>query len=115
MKIAIRIEAMAALTLACAPAFAQATPSETIKTVLAKGAIFTVQGQDYEFIPKADGSYANIKGDAMGRYRVDGKALCITPDAYRTEACFELPETKTSGDKFDVTNEHDQPATVTIR
>ncbi|HEX5005770.1 MAG TPA: hypothetical protein VFV70_01580 [Hyphomonadaceae bacterium] len=115
MKITIRIEAMAALALACAPAFAQAPPSDTIKAVLAKGAIFTVQGQDYEFIPKGDGSYANFKGDAMGRYRVDGRALCITPDAYRSEACFELPETKKSGDRFDVTNEHGQPAGVTIR
>ena len=104
-----------ALLGAGAPAFAQAPPSETIKAVLAKGAIFTVQGEDYEFVPKADGGYANIKGDAMGRYRVDGKALCITPDAYRSEACFELPEMKKSGDRFDVTNEHGQPAVVTIR
>ncbi len=115
MRIAIRIEAVAAIALACAPAFAQAPPSDTLKVVLAKGAVFTVEGRDYEFVPRPDGSYANIRGTAMGRYRIDGRTLCVTPTEYGTEACFVFPEAKASGDKFEVTNEHGQPAAVTIR
>jgi hypothetical protein len=115
MKIAIRVEAVAAVMLACAPALAQAPPSDTIKVVLQKGAVFTVEGRDYEFIPNPNGSYVDSKGTAMGRYRVDGGRLCITPAEYGTEACFEMPDGKRTGDRFAVTNEHDQPATVTIR
>jgi hypothetical protein len=115
MKTGIRIEALAAVLLACAPAFAQAPPSDTLKVVLAKGAVFTVEGRNYEFVPRPDGSYADIKGAAMGKYRIDGKTLCVTPTEYGTEACFVFPEAKASGDKFDVTNEHGQPAAVTMR
>jgi hypothetical protein len=115
MKIAIRGEAAIAIVLACAPAFAQAPPSDTLKVVLAKGVVFTVEGRNYEFVPRPDGSYSDIKGAAMGKYRIDGKTLCVTPAEYGTEACFVFPEAKGSGDRFEVRNEHDQPATVTIR
>jgi hypothetical protein len=115
MRTGIRIEAFAALLLAAAPAFAQAVPNDTVKVILAKGAVFVANGQDYEFMPRPDGSYTNIAGAPIGTYRVDAAALCITPAVYRTEACFAMPEGKKSGDKFDVTNEHGQPATVTIR
>ena len=115
MKIAIRIEALAAVLLACTPAFAQAPPSDTLKVVLAKGAVFTADGRDYEFVPRPDGSYADIKGSAMGKYRIDGATLCVTPTEYGTEACFVFPEGKVSGDRFVVTNEDGDPVTATIR
>jgi hypothetical protein len=115
MRVAIRIEAVAAIVLACAPAFAQAPPSDTLKVVLEKGVVFTVEGRNYEFIPKPDGSYSDTGGAAVGKYRIDGKTLCVMPAEYGAEACFQFPEAKRSGDKFDVTNEHDQPATVVIR
>jgi hypothetical protein len=115
MKTGIRIEAFAALLLAAAPAFAQAVPNDTVKAILVKGAVFAANGQDYEFMPKPDGGYANFAGAPMGAYRVDGAALCLTPKIYGTEACFAMPGGKRSGDRFDVENEHGQPATVTIR
>lgn len=115
MKTGIRIEAVAALLLAAAPAFAQSAPNDTVKLILAKGAVFVANGQDYEFMPRPDGKYTNIAGAQMGAYRVDGSALCITPEIYRSEACFSIPAGKKPGDKFGVTNEHGQPATVTIR
>jgi hypothetical protein len=115
MKITIRIEALVAVLLACAPAFAQAPPSNTLRAVLQKGAVFTADGRDYEFVPRQDGSYADIKGAVMGKYRIDGKTLCVTPAEYGTEACFDFPDAKGSGDKFEIRNEHDQPATVAIR
>jgi hypothetical protein len=115
MKIAIRIEALAAVLLASAPAFAEAPPSDTLKVVLAKGAVFTADGRDYEFIPRPDGAYTDIKGTVMGRYRIDGAMLCVTPTEYGSEACLVFPEAKVSGDKFVVTNEDGEPVTATIR
>jgi hypothetical protein len=115
MTTGIRIEAFVAVLLAAAPAFAQAVPNDTVKAILAKGAVFVANGQDYEFMPKPDGGYTSIAGAPMGKYRIDGAALCITPDVYRTEACFEMPDGKKSGDRFEAANEHGQIAQVTIR
>lgn len=115
MKTGIRIEALAALALAAAPAFAQAAPNDTVKAMLAKGAVFVANGQTYEFVARPDGSYANFAGGPMGTYRAAGSALCVTPNAYRSEACFTIPAGKTSGDTFEMTNEGGQAAQVTIR
>jgi hypothetical protein len=115
MKTGIRIEALAAVLLACAPAFAQAPPSDTLKVVLAKGAVFTVEGRNYEFVPRPDGSYADIKGAAMGKYRIDGKTLCVTPTEYGREVCFPVPEGRKSGETFEAVNQHGFSASIAIR
>ena len=115
MKTAIRIEALAALALACAPAFAQAAPNGTIKVMLARGAVFVADGQTYEFVARPDGSYVDVAGAPKGTYRVDGGTLCITPAVYGREACFPVPEGKASGEKFEATNQHGFSAAITIR
>jgi hypothetical protein len=113
MKTTIRIEALAALLLAAAPAFAQAPPSDTLKTVLAKGAVFSVDGVNYEFVAKTDGTYTDKAGALKGKYRVDGKSLCVTPSMSPGEACMVFPDGKASGATFEVEGGRG-PATVTI-
>jgi hypothetical protein len=114
MKTRIRIEAALALLLAAAPAFAQAAPSGSVKTVLEKGAVFVADGRNYEFVAKPDGSYADKAGAAQGTYRADAGNLCITPKIYGREACFAFPEGKKSGETFEVVNQFGDAATVTI-
>ena len=113
MKITPKTEALAAILLAAAPAFAQASPSETVRAALEKGAVFTIQGQTYEFMPKPDASYTNKQGRPVGTYRADGKRLCVTPGAFPQEICFTYPDGKTSGDTFEVQGDSGT-ATVTI-
>ena len=115
MKIRIRLKAFAAVLLATAPALAQAAPNDTIKLVLAKGAVLAADGQNYEFASRPDGSYTDTAGAPMGTYRVDGGTLCITPAIYGREVCFPIPEGKHSGDKFESVNQHGFAATITIR
>lgn len=113
MKTRIRIEVVAALLLATAPSLAQAPPSETLKAVLAKGAAFTVGGDNYEFIARPDGSYTDRAGAKKGSYRVDGKSLCLTPVAYPQESCLMFPDGKSSGAQFDIQGDRG-PVAVTI-
>ena len=80
MKTGIRIEAglalaLAALPLAMGQAVAQAAPNDTVKAVIAKGAVFDMMGQAYVFAAKADGSYADAEGKTAGKYRTDGAML----------------------------------------
>ena len=114
MKTSIRLSAFTAVVLAAMPALAQAPPSNTIKAVLEKGAVFTIQGQDYDFVAKSDGTYTDKAGEVVGRYRADGQKLCVTPTTFGQEICFTYPDGKTSGDKFEVAGEMGA-ATVTIR
>lgn len=114
MKISIRLSALTAVVLAAMPALAQAPPSDTIKAVLEKGAVFSIQGQDYDFIAKADRTYADKTGASVGTYRADGPKLCVTPTTFGQEICFTYPDGKKSGDRFEAQGDMGA-ATVTIR
>jgi hypothetical protein len=115
LKITIRIEALVAVLLACAPAFAQTSPNDTIRVMLAKGAVFSADGQTYEFVAQPDGAYVDIAGAPKGTYRVDGAALCITPSVYGREVCFPVPEGRKSGETFEAVNQHGFSASIAIR
>ena len=114
MKTGIRIEAVLAVLLAAAPAFAQTAPSSSVKVAIEKGAVFVADGRDYEFIAKPDGSSVDKAGAKQGTYRADGGSLCITPAIYGREVCFAFPDGKKSGDKFEVVNQFGDSAAVTI-
>lgn len=119
MKPRVSIEAvtallLAALPVATGPAFAQAAASDTVKTVIEKGATFDMMGQAYVFAARADGSYADGQGQVAGKYRADGANLCVTPGTYPQERCFAFPPGKKSGDSFEAMSDSG-PVKVTIR
>ncbi len=99
------------IALTAAPAFAQ--DSDTIKTIVEKGSKLEVMDMAFEFTYKADGTYADNQGTG-GKYRVDGKKLCLTPDALGQELCSEYPDGKKSGDSFEITSDFG-PMKVTIK
>jgi hypothetical protein len=99
------------IVLLAAPAFAQ--ESDTIKTIITNGSKLAVMGMEFEFAYKADGTYTDNQGTG-GKYRVDGKKLCLTPDAIGQELCSDYPDGKKSGDSFDIQSDFG-PMTVTIK
>jgi len=112
----LKFGAAAAATLAlCLPALAQAAPaSDTVKVAVEHGTKIDVMGMIYEQTYKADGSYTGAGDDAGGKYRVDGKKLCLTPDALGQELCMEYPDGKKSGDTFEVQSDFG-PMNITIQ
>lgn len=104
--------ALAAGFLAMAAAPAVAEDSDTIKTIIEKGNKLAVMDMEFTFTYKADGTYSDPSGQG-GKYRVDGKKLCLTPDAIGQELCSEYPDGKKSGDKFDVQSDFG-PLSITI-
>jgi hypothetical protein len=102
--------------LAAVPVIAQtpAPPSDTVKEIIAKGSKIDVQGQVYEQTYKADGTYAGADASQNGKYRVDGKKLCLTPDALGQELCNEHPDGKKSGDTYEITSDFG-PMNFTIK
>jgi hypothetical protein len=103
------------LALATAPAFAQtpAPPSDTVAGIVAKGMKIAVMDMEFDLAFKADGTYADPSGMG-GKYRVDGKKLCLTPDAFGMELCNDYPDGKKTGDKFEITSDFG-PMTVTMK
>lgn len=106
MKI-LKFAAAASVLMAAAPAFAQeapapAAPSDTVKVALEKGTKIDAQGMIYEQTYKPDGTYTGAADGDGGKYRADGKKLCLTPDALGQELCLEYPDGKKSGDSFEV-------------
>ena len=103
--------------LAAAPAFAQTPaggpPSDTVKLIVEKGMKLAVADMEFDLAFKADGSYGDPSGQG-GKYRIDGKKLCMTPDALGQELCNDYPDGKKSGDKFDLTTDFG-PMTVTVK
>lgn|SRR5690606_15715132 len=104
----------AAMTMCAAPALAQeaAPASDTVKAVIEKGSKLSVMDMEFVLTYKADGTYTDDQGSG-GKYRVDGKKLCLTPDAIGQELCSEYPDGKTSGDKFEIQSDFG-PMTVTV-
>jgi hypothetical protein len=75
-----------------------APPSDTVKVMLEKGAVWTVMGFEGEIIYTPDGKWTGFEGQASGTYKVDGNKLCTTSDM--GEACAVYPDGKKSGDTF---------------
>ena len=96
-----------ALALAAAPAFAQAPAgapaTDAVKVVLEKGLIIDIMGMPVDMMFNKDGSFAAMQGAFPGKYRVDGKKVCISSDAMPEESCMEIPDGKKSGDSFNMT------------
>lgn len=102
MRIVMGIVASLAPMIIVLAAAAQTPTSDTIQKMLEKGAVFEVANTAYGFAPKSDNSYGDGKGGPGGAYRVDGSSLCLTPEAFGQEVCFEFPAGKKSGDTFEV-------------
>lgn len=113
MKI-LTFVAGAGLLLAFAPALAQTPPSDAVKNILAKGAVFSIQGADYALTYNADGTYTN-NGAAGGKYRAEGPKLCHTPNEVGQELCNDIPDTAKSGDVLSLTSEALGEMKVTIK
>ncbi len=93
----------AAALMAAGAAFAQTTAPEgsTIANVLAKGTVLNVQGMEIEFTYKPDGTFDG-GGLFSGKYKVDGKKLCIEIAEFGMTSCSEYPDGKKSGDAFQI-------------
>jgi hypothetical protein len=101
----LKLALAAASMLLAAPAFAQAPApapaSDTVKTIIEKGSVLSVMDMEFVLTYKPDGTYTAQDGQG-GKYRADGKKLCLTPDALGQELCSEYPDGKKSGDKFEI-------------
>lgn len=89
-----------AAVLCAAPAFAQAPPSDTLKTIVEKGMTLSVMGMEGNMDFKPDGTFSGFDGQFAGTYKVDGTKLCLTVPGMIENQCTEYPIGKTSGDKF---------------
>ena len=112
----LKLGAASAATLAlCMPALAQAAvASDTVKAAVEHGTKIDVMGMVYEQTYKADGTYAGAGDDGGGKYRVDGKKVCLTPEALGQELCMDYPDGKKSGDSFEVQSDFGA-MTITIK
>ena len=97
---------IAAAALMCAgAAFAQtAAEGSTLANVIAKGAVFDVQGMEIEMTFRPDGSFDG-GGLFGGKYKVDGKKLCLEITDFGVNTCSEYPDGKKSGDAFEITTD----------
>jgi hypothetical protein len=118
---ALKYVAVASLLLAAVPVLAQtpaaapgAPASDTVKIAIEKGTKIDAGGMVYEQTYKADGSYTGATDGDAGKYRADGKKLCLTPDAIGQEICIEYPDGKKSGESFEAQSDFG-PMTVSIK
>ena len=113
----LKLALLSGMMLAAGPAFAQAPApapaSDTVKTIIEKGSVLSVMDMEFVLTYKPDGTYTSADGQG-GKYRADGKKLCLTPDAIGQELCSEYPDGKTSGDKFEIQSDFG-PMMVAIR
>ena len=116
----MRLTTLALAALLAAPAFAQETPaapaplSDTVKMIVEKGMKIAVGDMEFDLSFKPDGVYVDAGSGEGGKYRVDGKKLCMTPDALGQELCNDYPDGKKTGDKFELTSDFG-PLTVTMK
>jgi hypothetical protein len=113
----LKLAIAAAVMICSAPSFGQepaagAPASDTVKAVVEKGSKLSVMDMEFVLTYKADGTYTDDQGSG-GKYRVDGKKLCLTPEAIGQELCSEYPDGKKSGDKFEIQSDFG-PMTVTV-
>jgi hypothetical protein len=101
LTIALAAALLAAPALAQTPAGAPATDS--VKAVIEKGLIIDIMGMPVDMLFNKDGTFAAMQGAYPGKYRIDGKKVCLTSDAMPEESCIEVPDGKKSGDTFNMT------------
>src|SRR5437868_3027090 len=94
--------AAAVLITGAAHAQSPAPPSDTIKALTTKGAVFDYQGQAVDITYKADGTLTGMDGQIQGTWKADGKKLCTTITGAFENRCTEYPDGKKSGDSFEV-------------
>jgi hypothetical protein len=112
---ALKYVAAASILLAAAPVLAQTAPaSDTVKLAIEKGTKIDAGGMVYEQTYKPDGTYTGATDGDAGKYRADGKKLCLTPDALGQEICVEYPDGKKSGESFEVQSDFG-PMMVSIK
>jgi hypothetical protein len=104
----MKLKIIALAAAACAlPAFAQTAPSDTLQSIIAKGATMSVaqMGITGDVTYKADGTFSGFEGQYEGTYKVNGTKLCTTsPAVGEDNSCIDYPTGKKSGDKFKVTH-----------
>jgi hypothetical protein len=117
LKLALVCGVVLAAPAFATPAFAQAPagepPSDTVKLIVEKGMKLAVADMEFDLTFKTDGSYADPTGQG-GKYRTDGKKLCMTPDAFGQEFCNDYPDGKKSGDRFEIVSDFG-PMNVTVK
>jgi hypothetical protein len=103
------IALLAGAGLLAAPMLAQtpegAPPSDTVKEVIAKGVMVNFGGMEVDFTYNADGTFTGAGGQFVGKYRADGRKICITADMLPQELCQEYPDGKKSGDSFELSSD----------
>ena len=106
---------IAAALMTAGAAFAQTTAPEgsTIANVIAKGVVFNVQGMELVFTYKPDGTFDG-GGMFAGKYKVDGKKICLEIPDFGVTSCSEYPDGKKSGDAFQIQSDMG-PIDVKIR
>jgi hypothetical protein len=105
---ALKYVAAASLLLTALPVLAQtpaptpgAPASDTVKIAIERGTKIDAGGMVYEQTYKPDGTYTGAAEGDAGKYRADGKKLCLTPDALGQEICVEYPDGKKAGESFE--------------
>lgn len=96
----------AAAALIATPAFAG-----TVEEVVKNGVQMDVGGMVIDVKYSPDGTFS--AGDFGGKYKIDGKKLCITIEGLVDNQCTEYPEGKGPGDSFEVPSDFG-PMKITI-
>jgi hypothetical protein len=110
-----RIITLAAVLALAAPALAQTpAPTGTLKEVIAKGIILTIeQFGAIDITYKPDGTWVGknealegaIGGPLTGKWKIEGEKLCTEVDIMPGMTCSDYPKDKKSGDEFEVTGD----------
>lgn len=101
--------------LSAGPALSQTVPAnaDTYREVIAHGVVMVLPDFEIDIAFKADGTFAAMKGQSTGKWRIEGDKLCSTPDETLMETCAAYPPGKKSGDTFVIPAPH-QDLTVRI-
>lgn len=94
--------AIAAALMCATSAYAQTTAPEgsTLANVIGKGIVLSAQGMDFDVAFAPNGNFD--AGLFSGKYKVDGKKLCLEITDFGMTTCSEYPDGKKSGDAFQI-------------
>lgn len=86
------------------PCSAAAQASDTLRYVISRGVVLTVQGHTIPMVFNEDGTYSGEAADAAfkGTWRVEGESLCTASLMSQMETCVSYPPGKRPGERFDV-------------